>query len=136
MTVSGRWEGKLIDVTGIAAALTLDLDDSDGSARGDFTAAFLPPGDDCGDTPAARQVQSGPVTATVDEDRGRIRLDYEMTVGLRPVVVSVDGRIVPADPHAGRAIVGCFEIREGADTLTLGGGGAVLWQYGPAASRR
>lgn len=136
MSVSGRWEGKLIDVTGLVAALTLDLDDSSGKAKGDFSAAFIPEADGCCDTPAPRQIQTGPVTAKIDEGAGRITLQCEMTIGLRPIVVSVDGRIVEADPHAKRAIIGCFDIREGVETLTLEGGGAVLWQYAQAKPRR
>ena len=136
MSVSGRWEGKLIDVTGMAAAITLDLDESGGKGKGDFSAAFLPDSYGCCDTPTPRQVQTGPVTAQVDEKAGRITLQCEMTIGLRPIVVNVDGRIVEADPHAARAILGCFDIREGVETLTLEGGGAVLWQYAPAKPRR
>jgi hypothetical protein len=128
MSVTGRWEGKLIDVTGIAAALTLDLDHSNDEARGDFSAAFLPEEDGC-DPVGPRQVQTGPVRAKVDEERGTIELVCEMTIGLRPVLVAVDGRLVDANPHAKRAIVGCFDIREGVETLTLEGGGALLWEY-------
>lgn len=129
MSMTGHWEGKLIDVTGIAAALTLDLDDSGGEAKGDFSAAFLPePGCGCEDA-APRQVQSGPVSAKVDEQQGSIELACEMTIGLRPVVVAVHGRVVDADPHAARALVGCFDIQEGVETLTLEGGGALLWEY-------
>ena len=134
MSVTGRWEGKLVDVTGIAAALTLDLTHSGGKATGDFSAAFLPEDDGCCDRPAPRQVQTGPVTAKVDERAGRITLECKMTIGLRPISVTVDGQIVKADPHARRAILGCFDIGEGVGTLTLEGGGAVLWQY--AGSKR
>jgi hypothetical protein len=134
MSVTGRWEGKLVDVTGIAAALTLDLTDKAGNATGDFSAAFLPDEDDCCNRPAPTQAQTGPVTAKVDEKAGRIKIECTMTIGLRPISVTVDGRIVKADPHARRAIVGCFDIREGVETLTLEGGGAVLWQY--AGSKR
>lgn len=129
MSVTGRWEGKLIDVTGIAATLTLDLDDSSGEAKGDFSAAFLPEEGGCCEPVGPRQVQTGPVHAKIDEERGTIELVCEMTIGLRPVIVAVDGRLVDADPHARRAMVGCFDIREGIETLTLEGGGALLWEY-------
>ena len=81
-------------------------------------------------------MQTGPVTAQVDEKAGRIRIQCEMSIGLRPIVVSVDGRVVDADPHAKRDIIGCFDILEGAETLTLEGGGAVLWQYAQPKPRR
>jgi hypothetical protein len=126
----------LVDVSGIAAALTLDLKESKGKAHGDFSVAFLPEADGCCDTPSRRQVQTGPVSATVDEKAGRIVLECEMSIGLRPISVVVDGRIVDADPHAKRAIVGCFDIREGVETLTLEGGGAVLWEYAQATPLR
>lgn len=129
MSVTGRWEGKLIDVTGIAAALTLDLEDSKGEAKGDFSAAFLPEPGGCCEPIGPRQVQTGPVRAKVDEKQGTIELVCEMTIGLRPVLVAVDGRLVDADPHAKRAMVGCFDIHEGVETLTLEGGGALLWEY-------
>ena len=124
MSMTGHWEGKLIDVTGIAAALTLDLDGSGGEAKGDFSAAFLPDEGGCCDDARPRQVQTGPVHAKVDEAKGRVELVCEMTIGLRPVVVVVDGRLVEADPHAKRAVLGCFDIREGVETLTLEAGGA------------
>lgn len=129
MSISGRWEGKLIDVTGIAAALTLDLEESGGEAKGDFTAAFLPAADGCCDAGGPRQAQTGPVRGSVDEKAGTILLECEMTIGRRPILVAVDGRLVDADPHATRALVGCFDIREGVETLTLEGGGALLWAY-------
>lgn len=137
MSVDGHWEGKLIDATGLAALLTLDLTESGGELKGDFGASFLPEAGDCCDTPKPRQVQTGPVTGTVDEAAGTVRLDCEMTIGLKPIVVALDGRLVDADPHAVQAIAGCFHIREGVETLTLEGGGCVLWQYAqPKRPRR
>jgi hypothetical protein len=71
MSVTGRWEGKLIDVTGIAASLTLDLEDSKGEAKGDFSAAFLPEPGGCCEPVGPRQSRLVPSTPRSTRSRAR-----------------------------------------------------------------
>lgn len=128
MSVAGHWEGKLVDVTGLTAYLALDLQGAGTSLQGDFSVQLLPEAGGFGEPPGLPPVQKGPVKGSVDEANGRIELRYAMPVGTQPVV-SIDGRLTGALPHAKQAIFGCFQIHEGLGTLTLEGGGVVLWQY-------
>lgn len=127
MSASGHWDGRLVDVTGVTALLTLDLDAAGTDLQGSFSIGLLREVGESGD--AQGQLQTGPVVGTVGEDGARIELRYRLSVGGQTVAVSVDGRLAVAYPHAKQAILGCFEIHEGANTLTLQGGGVVLWQY-------
>jgi hypothetical protein len=129
MSVSGHWEGKLVDVTGLAALIAFDLTDVGGDVRGDFSITLLPEAGSCSEPSGPPQVQTGSVEGRADEASGRVELRYRVATGPQLVAVSVDGRLVGALPHARQAILGCFEIQEGFDRLTLEDGGAVLWQY-------
>jgi len=129
MKLNGRWEGKLLDVSGPEALLTLDLKESDNKISGDFTVSFLSPGEGgcCG--PVKRMGQVGPVSGKIDAQKGRIQFDYEITINLEPVAVSFEGLLTDADPHASQALIGCYSVGRGAGALTLDGGACVLWQF-------
>jgi hypothetical protein len=135
MSMRGRWQGKLVDASGVSGLLTMDLKDSRGELSGDFTVSFLPPGDD-GCSPAAPTLaQSGSVQGTTDAKTGKVEIGYEMSVGLEPVTVRFTGTQVKAIPHAARAVFGCFDLQKGGGALTLDGGACVLWQYRDARKR-
>ncbi len=128
MSLKGKWEGKLLDASGASAAIELNLDDKRGRLTGDFDLYFLvdDPGC-CG--PERRLAQSGLVSGRVSAKTGTVRLDYKVTIGLKPTEVRFDGRLSETNNHAEAAIVGCFAAAKGGEALTLGGGGAVLWRY-------
>lgn len=136
MSADGRWEGKLADITGVTAALTLDLKGQRGKLSGDFSVAFLPPTDEGCVSPDRRLAQTGQVAGTYDEGAGSVVLRYELTIGLEPVAVTLEATMMDADPHAGTALRGCYEIENGRGALTLDGGGCVLWRYGRAPRER
>jgi len=127
MSISGKWEGKLVDATGAMASIELNMADKDGRVAGDFGLYFLvdDPGC-CG--PQRRLSQTGEVRGQVRRD-GSVRLDYKVMAGLKPVAVVFEGRLSETNGHAKQALLGCFEASDGQDALTLRGGGAVLWQY-------
>ncbi len=127
MSVKGRWEGKLVDSTGVTAAVEMDLVDNKGRLSGDFKVFFLSERG-CGGRPIRRLAQTGEVKGSYSARRDTVRLAYEVTLGLKPVAVRLDARLTEAGNHARQAIVGCFTA-EGDDELTLMGGGVVLWQY-------
>ena len=128
MSISGTWSGKLIDASGPAALVHLDLASRGGKIRGEFRVTFLPPPDaECGSS-TPRVVASGPVSGT-EYKSGVVRIRSKMeTVGVK---VAVDLRVEPGDPgaHARKALYGCYEVLDGADVLSMQGGGCVLWQY-------
>lgn len=129
MKLDGRWEGKLLDVSGPEALLTLDLKRSDNKVSGDFTVSFLSPGDGgCGGQ-ARRLSQAGPVSGEINEKDGRIQFNYEVSINLKPVRVSFEGSLIDADPHARQALIGCYSVGRDAGALTLEGGACVLWQF-------
>lgn len=132
MSVSGKWEGKLIDASGVTGIMEVHLKYSRGRVSGDFSAYFLSDADGCcADT--KRLVQTGPVTGSYNAKTKKVRLTYKLSVGLKPIVVSVAGDVGSAGDHAKRALRGCFAIK-GDSALSLDGGAVVLWQY--AGSRR
>ena len=134
MNVQGRWEGKLLDISGPAALIVLNLRDRGGELSGDFSVSFLSPAEDgCGDTPQ-RLAQVGPVTGKSDKETDRVVLNYEMTIDLQPVSVTFEGRARRADPHALRAVIGLYDVRKGGEKLTLEGGACVLWLYADPAN--
>jgi hypothetical protein len=132
MSLTGRWEGKLLDASGPTARLVVDLSETGGSLKGHYAATFL--SEDltgCGD--AAEQVaQEGDVAGTVKGDQ--VVLDQQLEIGGKPVRVRIDCRLSEADPHALQALAGCFNVEEGGDQLTLEGGGCVLWLYANGAA--
>jgi hypothetical protein len=136
VSVRGRWEGKLADMSGPTALLVLDLKEDGTRVAGDFSISFLPPADDGCAAPDRRLAQTGTVEGTYDKKARRVSLRYELSIGLEPVVVALEGTLAPADPHARQALRGCYEIQQGRKTLTLDGGGCVLWQYGRPPRRK
>ncbi|MFQ5628960.1 MAG: hypothetical protein ACE5I1_09385 [bacterium] len=129
MKKNTHWEGKLIDALGLQAALVLNLRRSGENLSGDFAVSFLPPEDSgcCG--PDRRLAQTGPVSGKFDSRKGRLKLNYEVTVDLKPVAVLFEASVIKADPHALQAMVGCYDIKKGKNKVTLDGGGCVLWNY-------
>jgi hypothetical protein len=126
MTLSGHWEGKLVDAVGVQALIEMDLSERNGRLSGDFSTYLISEGDDCRGT-TRRLAQTGEVKGTHTK-RNAVRLRYEVTMGLEPVKVELSGRSTGAGNHASEAIVGCYETEGGGD-LTLRGGGVVLWKY-------
>ena len=133
MRIRGRWEGKLLDASGVDALVALDLDGEGDDVKGEFSAGFLPERRDaCGGEYGPLQTV-GAVHGRVTED-GRLQLRSEMDVAGEPVVVTFDAGSGDPDPHARAAFYGTFAVEEGYRTLTLQGGTVVLWRY--AAARR
>jgi hypothetical protein len=133
VSLSGHWEGRLIDAGGATGLFALDLRDSRGKLSGDFAFSFVSDDDDCG-VPPQRMAQSGAVEGSVKGDR--LTLEYEITIGLEPIAVRLEGEVVDAMPHARRAVMGCYDIAKGGKTLTLDGGACVLWLYGEGPKPR
>ena len=129
MNPAGKWEGKLLDMSGPVALLTLDLYGEGDALSGDFTISFLSPEDDGCYEPSRGLAQTGKVSGGLDPQTGRVQLNYEVTIGPEAVAVTFDATITKADPHARRALLGCYSVGEGAGDLTLEGGGCVLWLY-------
>ncbi|PYS98763.1 MAG: hypothetical protein DMF63_14325 [Acidobacteria bacterium] len=136
MKLDGRWEGKLLDVSGPEALLTLDLAVTDNKIRGDFSVAFIPPSGEngcCGDVP--RLAQIGAVNGRIDAKTGRIQLSYEVSTNLTSASVTFDGVLKDADPHARQAFVGTYGVGKGGESLSLEGGSCVLWQFAQSAPK-
>lgn len=127
MAVKGRWEGKLVDATGVSAAIELNLVERKGRLSGDFSTYFIAEDAGCSG-PVRRLAQSGVVRGTYSPKSKIVRLKYAVTIGLEPVDVSLEARLSDAGNHARQALVGCYTAGGGKD-LTLQGGGIVLWQY-------
>lgn len=137
MRIDGKWEGKLLDASGPSALVVLHLKSVGDKIKGDFSVSFVSPSDGCGcDGPVSRVAQTGPVSGKYDSKANRVQLSYDLTIGLEPTSVAFECSVVNADPHARRAMVGCYAISNGGKTLTLEGGGCVLWLYGNAATMR
>jgi len=137
MSLNGRWEGKLLDVSGPTGLVVLTLKSSGATFAGDFSISFLPPEDaECCSSGSRRLTQSGLVSGKLDSRTGRLRLNYEMTIDLNPVSVVLDGIVVKADPHARRALIGSYTVEKGSEMLSLAGGGCVLWLYANQLERR
>ena len=128
MSMRRHWSGKLLDASGVEAAVALDIEENGGEVKGEFSAAFLPDTRDAcgGDFQAPQTV--GPVTGRLT-DEGRLVLTSELNVAGEPIVVTFDARPGDADPHARAAFYGTFAVETGAKTLTLQGGSVVLWSY-------
>lgn len=128
MKISGHWDGKLLDASGVTALVEVELESSGDKLRGTFRATLLPdPEDSCGG-PVRGQVTSAPVTGDVT-DEGRIRLSTTLEFGGETVLVNFDARLGDPDPQALSAFFGSYDIGKGASALTLQGGSCVLWKY-------
>ena len=128
MSVTGRWEGKLVDATGPTARVDLQLKSSRGRVQGEFRATFLPPTDSSCGPAAPRMVASGDIKGTERKDGGiRVRTSLETAGSTIEVELNADPS--NADPHARRALFGTFRVLLGADVLTMQGGSTVLWDY-------
>lgn len=130
MSISGKWEGKLVDASEIQAAVTVALQEKGGKVAGDFAMYLLPDTDEQGCCDSSRRLlQSGPVTGKFDKKSGRVTVAYDVTIDLKPIRVLLEGRVTKALEHAKQAIVACYGAEKGRGELTLEGGGVVLWQY-------
>jgi hypothetical protein len=138
MNLSGKWDGKLLDTSGPMALITLNLKGDGAAVAGDFEMAFVSVEDGCCRS-SRMPAQVGSVKGRVDDKSGQIRLEYEVSIGLKPVKVSFTANVVKADPHARRAMLGCYAIDNRDGPLSLEGGACVLWQFveqKPAKSSR
>lgn len=134
MNLSGRWEGKFLDTSGPMALVTLSLQGKGDAVAGDFEMAFVSLEDGCcGSGRQASQV--GSVKGKFDPKSGQVTLDYQISIGLKPVNVRFSARVVKADPHARRAMLGCFDITQRDGPLSLEGGACVLWDYAQPATK-
>ncbi len=129
MKVDGKWEGKLLDVSGPEALLILDLKSTGSKINGDFSVYFFTPGEGGCCAPVKRLAQTGPVAGKIDDKSGSIKFQYEVNINLQPIAVSFEATMMDADPHASQALIGSYNIDKGGDTLTLEGGSCVLWQF-------
>lgn len=129
MTLNGRWEGKLIDATGVSAIIEAAIKESDGQVEGDFNVYFLSQSDSSCCHVERRLVHSSPIQGRYNGKNGLISIDYKVSLGLDAVSVHLEGTVRDAMPHARQAICGCYRADVGKSDLTLEGGGIVLWQY-------
>ncbi len=129
MKVTGHWDGKLLDASGVSALVALDLQVSPrGRVKGRFTATILPAVEDICGGATRGPVTSGPIEGAVDAD-GRLDLRTALETGGEKIVAHFTARPGKPDPHARAAFYGGYEVVEGASALTLQGGACVLWQY-------
>jgi hypothetical protein len=129
MSINGRWEGKLNDVTGVTAVVQAALRESSGKVEGDFDVYLVSQGDASCCQVERQLVHSGPVGGRYDAKKGRVAIDYKLTIGMKPVSIHLDAAVREAAPHAKQSIHGCYRVDSGGSDLTLEGGGIVLWQY-------
>jgi len=129
VSLSGQWEGKLIDVTGVSGLLKLELKETRGRVDGDYSVYFLSAaeGGCCG--PERHLVQSGTVSGEYDPKKQAVRIEYDISVAGSAARVSVEAALREALPHAKQALFGCYGINTEQADLSLEGGGLVLWQY-------
>lgn len=128
MNLAGKWEGKLLDVSGPMAMIRLTLKGDAKSVVGDFEIAFVSTEDGCCGS-SRMPAQVGSVKGEVNEKSGQVKLVYAVSIGLQPVNVSFTAQVVDADPHARRAMLGCYEMAGRGEPLSLEGGACVLWQF-------
>lgn len=129
MSINGQWEGKLIDVTGVSAVIQAAIREDRGRVEGDFGVYFVSQSDASCCQVERQLVHSGPVAGRYDAKKGRLGIDYKLTIGLQPVSIHLDGALRDAAPHAKQSIYGCYRVDSKGSDLTLEGGGIVLWQY-------
>ena len=129
MSINGRWEGKLIDVTGVSAVIQAAIREDGGRIEGDFEVYFVTQTDASCCQVERQLVHSGPVVGRYDAKKNRLGIDYKLTIGLKPVSIHLDAAMRDAAPHARQSIYGCYDVASEGSDLTLEGGGIVLWQY-------
>jgi len=129
MSISGQWEGKLIDVTGVTATVQLALKEARGRVEGDFALYFVPQSEGACCQADRRLAQAGPVVGRYNAKSKTLNIDYTLTVGLKPASVHLDAALRDAHPHAKQSLLGCYRVSSGEADLTLEGGGIVLWQF-------
>ena len=129
MKFDGKWEGKLLDVSGPEALLELDLKSTTNKISGDFSVYFFSPEEGGCGSPVKRLAQTGPVEGKIDQKNGVVQFRYEVNIALQPISVSFQGKLMDADPHARLALIGIYAIDNGGDKLTLEGGSCILWQF-------
>ncbi len=127
MSISGEWEGKLLDASGPMARVRANLKYSRGRVGGRFDVYFESARGPC-DTTDWRHALTAPVTGSYDKAKKRLKLSYSLKMGPKPTVVAFDATIKPADPHARSALVGKYSVGEHQD-VGLEGGRCVLWLY-------
>jgi hypothetical protein len=129
MSLDGRWEGKLVDVTGVSGVITLTLKERRGKVEGDYSVYFLSQEGSgcCG--PERQLVQSGIVSGKYDAGKRSLTISYPLSVGGKPAQIQLDATLRAAMPHARQALFGCYGVDGGLSELTVEGGGIVLWQY-------
>ena len=128
MSVTGRWEGKMLDASGTTSRVVLDLNDSGRKVTGDFS-VYIDSGRDgcCGGKTHLAQV--APVSGSFASRGRRLKLKYRLDVGKSPVEVAFDAELVEADPHARRAFLGTYSVGDKEARIGMEGGSCVLWQY-------
>ena len=129
MSVSGRWEGKMLDVSGTESRVVLDLEDSGRGVSGDFSVYAGSARDGCGCGGSPKLVHLAAVKGTHSEARGRVKLTYVLQTSKAGAEVRFAAEIREADPHARRALVGSYEVADKAAQIGMEGGSCVLWQY-------
>lgn len=128
MNLAGTWEGKLLDVSGPVAMIRLALKGDAKSVAGDFEIAFVSTEDGCCGS-SRMPAQVGSVKGEIDQASGQVKLSYQVSIGLQPVNVAFTAQVVDADPHARRAMLGCYQMAGQGGPLSLEGGACVLWQF-------
>ena len=129
MSISGNWEGKLIDVTTVSALIQAAIKENGGKVEGDFGVYFVSQSDASCCQVDRQLVHSGPVTGRYDAKKERLVIDYKLTIGLKPIRIHLEAAVRDAAPHARQSIYGCYQVESEGGDLTLEGGGIVLWQY-------
>ncbi len=136
MNVQGRWEGKLLDATGVDAQVELLLTSEGEELRGEFRAYFLPVSSD-GCAPTASNLAAfGEIAGQSLAAEGKIEINSRIQAGDTTVSVRFQAQSADPDPHAKQALFGVYTVEEGAEALTLQGGTVVLWQYADSEKRK
>lgn len=128
MSVVGKWEGKLLDASGPVARIVALFKQTRDRITGEFSVYMESARGGCC-SGNWRLVQTAPVKGTFSGKDQRLRLAYELEVGDKPVGVVFDARLVKADPHATRALVGSYTVSDEGRQIGLDGGTCILWLY-------
>jgi hypothetical protein len=131
--IGGRWEGKMLDASGAASRVVLDLDDSSARIVGDFSVYIDSARDGCDSGcggPKLSHVAS--VTGRYAERNNLVRLTYQLDGAKATTTVKFSAKLAEADPHASRAFVGTYSVDDETGRIGMEGGACVLWQYAQA----
>jgi hypothetical protein len=128
MNLSGNWEGKLLDTSGSAARVTTSLKLLKNRVTGDFSVYFESARDGC-DFTGWKLAQTAPMSGTYTARGDKLRLKYKLEIGSKPVDVVFQARIINADPHARRALVGSYTVTDKEQEIGFEGGVCLLWLY-------